>query len=425
MAKKKKKSGQTEHQRQKLEDARRFKIYAHRVMELLRQLRLNHVASTISRQNIEQVFSMRSMPVKIDMTRAPLFDKGEKKELQGFIHEECRMKTVKLAEDDDNEDRAVSTADFYEILLPLVALLLAETLPDSQVLFRNSPDAEILKSWAYGNEDEDIRRSLFNRVNHAINTVLGSIIFKISNPTSYYFYFEEIDELKELASGRAGRVARIITREAEVSKLIVNNKARRAFRVAQIVAGKLRWMEAEAPFHPKLNTHPQKKYEVYILDHAVARMFERLDGVHPAVVNYFMNISLIDWDAGWFKGTLLINYEIRGKKLGYFVAEITGNKILIRTFLFLTYNDTFEGELLNRSTGLEKLDKKYLSIDKLSTFLASKISKRSPVGKIFCDANCGHLLDLDFMRDLTDSQVSGNAISAEFLMKYLKKTEED
>ena len=51
--------------------------------------------------------------------------------------------------------------------------------------------------------------------------------------------------------------------------------------------------------------------------------------------------------------------------------DIIEGKIVIRTFLFVTNNGTPEGKKLAQITGLQKLDKKYLALDKLSTFMTS------------------------------------------------------
>jgi hypothetical protein len=91
---------------------------------------------------------------------------------------------------------------------------------------------------------------------------------------------------------------------------------------------------------------------------------------------------------------MLIEYRIFGTKAGYFVVDVVDGIVIVKTFLFLTNNGTPEGALLWKNTGLKMLDKKYLAIDKLSTFITSDIVKNEQINKIFTDAGCESLLEL-------------------------------
>jgi hypothetical protein len=104
-------------------------------------------------------------------------------------------------------------------------------------------------------------------------------------------------------------------------------------------------------------------------------------------------------------------------KLGYLKADVIGDKLLIRTFLFLTNNGTPEGKKLGELVGLQKADKKYLEIDKLSTFVASDIKNSKKLKALFCEAGCGELFSLD--KSLLDEHDRRNVTCAEFLTKYL------
>ncbi len=81
-------------------------------------------------------------------------------------------------------------------------------------------------------------------------------------------------------------------------------------------------------------------------------------------------------------------------KAGYFRFDVVGNIIVVKTFLFLTNSGTPEGDLLAKNTGLKVLDMKYLTIDKLSTFMSSDIANNVQINKIFTDAGCQSLFEL-------------------------------
>jgi hypothetical protein len=81
-------------------------------------------------------------------------------------------------------------------------------------------------------------------------------------------------------------------------------------------------------------------------------------------------------------------------KVGYLVADLKDDKLIIRTFLFLTQNGTPEGNKLVELYGLGKLDKSFLAMDKLSTFLTTDMCSDSNLSEIFQQAGCQYLLDI-------------------------------
>ena len=92
--------------------------------------------------------------------------------------------------------------------------------------------------------------------------------------------------------------------------------------------------------------------------------------------------------------------------------------IVIRTFLFVTNNGTPEGQMLENVTGLQKLDKKYLALDKLSTFMTSDIGGNEKVKEIFTSAGCQCLLEL-YERSHLIATNSPKQFDAELMLKYI------
>lgn len=92
---------------------------------------------------------------------------------------------------------------------------------------------------------------------------------------------------------------------------------------------------------------------------------------------------------------------------------------MIRTFYFITYDHTPEGEMLSSYAGLKALDKKYLCIDRLSTFLASDFDRGSKLATLFREAGCAHLLNREALRRGIDSEAKLTSVSNEFIEKYL------
>ena len=67
---------------------------------------------------------------------------------------------------------------------------------------------------------------------------------------------------------------------------------------------------------------------------------------------------------------------------------------MIQTFLFITNNGTPEGDKLNELMGLNKADKIYWEIDKLSTFMETNFEKNDSLKQLFLQAGCKSLFDL-------------------------------
>ncbi len=134
--------------------------------------------------------------------------------------------------------------------------------------------------------------------------------------------------------------------------------------------------------------------EVYIQRHALLRLEERLEGLDMGMVHWNLFLSLRKPKAIRNKeGKLLIELVHTNMKIGYLKAIIIEGKILLQTFLFLTNSGTPEGEKLEELCGLAKADKKYLAIDKISTFMVADIISNDEVYKLFIEAGCGSLFE--------------------------------
>ncbi len=142
-------------------------------------------------------------------------------------------------------------------------------------------------------------------------------------------------------------------------------------------------------------------------------------GLLPGLLQYalFDSIRNLNYKVDK-KGNVLIDFIYRQLKTGYLAASVVNNRLLIHTFLFITNNGTPEGKKLSKLTGMQAMDKKFLAIDKLSTFLSYKINDNAFVKKIFVKAGCGHLLEIKDLEHFLFNP--GKEISAETIANYLK-----
>lgn len=159
--------------------------------------------------------------------------------------------------------------------------------------------------------------------------------------------------------------------------------------------------------------------KVFIQMHTLERFETRL-GRFFAVFHYpYILIAVLDakpipTDE---KNSFLFPVTCEKVRLGYLKADVIGDKLIIRTFLFLTNNGTPEGKKLNQLVGLQKADKKYLGIDKLSTFIQSDIKKEEKLKALFCEAGCGELFNLD--KSLIIESVDRELATAQYIAHYL------
>ena len=99
------------------------------------------------------------------------------------------------------------------------------------------------------------------------------------------------------------------------------------------------------------------------------------------------------------------------------------DKLVILSFLFLTNDGTPEGKKLRAITGLAKRDKKYLEIDKLSTFTAYRIHEDKELSELFRQAGCGSLLEAEALQAIAAEYMPER--SKAIIHKYLDKEKRD
>ncbi|MDR1224326.1 MAG: hypothetical protein LBL07_15815 [Tannerella sp.] len=134
---------------------------------------------------------------------------------------------------------------------------------------------------------------------------------------------------------------------------------------------------------------------VYIQKHAVDRLMERTwcpfpNWIHSCLAKAMFDPKVVRLPDNRF----LFEYHIVGIKIGYLLATLVDGALLIRTFLFITNSGTPEGRRLEELTGLQKEDKKYLSIDNLRALANSDIEQNETVHDIFLRAGFGSILEL-------------------------------
>lgn len=165
--------------------------------------------------------------------------------------------------------------------------------------------------------------------------------------------------------------------------------------------------------------------DVYLQSHAIERLAERLDSLLVGVA-FGLCIKSISanpkvHDVGG--GRYLLEVTLLEGKIGYFAAYLVDGILLVKTFLFVTNSSTPEGARLDKISGLSKVDKEYLKIDKLSTFLTINAADAPKLKGFLDSAGLGYLLKLQgsslaFWAAMTPNK--SPAGSASVISSYLK-----
>lgn len=146
--------------------------------------------------------------------------------------------------------------------------------------------------------------------------------------------------------------------------------------------------------------------DVYVQTHTLDRLKERIN-ITPGIMHEILFLIFMqdNIEHCWHKGSCLVTYRISGEKAGYLVVKLHTDKLVIHTFLFLTNDDTPEGDKLKSLLQVEKADKQYMDIDNLPAFNAYHIYKNERASQLFKDAGCGSLLKLGHLQEFSVNQI--------------------
>ncbi len=207
---------------------------------------------------------------------------------------------------------------------------------------------------------------------------------------------------------------------AESCKVKINGILRPAFRLGNAVDEiNFEWISIDKSLIHGFYTGKKQKLDVYIQSHALKRLEQRLDLLNQESRNYVLwenTNDIVNFEV--HKGYLLLPVMVYEVKLGYLMANIVGDKLLFRTFLFITHNCTPEGDKLRKISGLGKEDIVYWKIDRLSTFLNLDEQKHSALFELFKKAGLEDLIKLKD-KDFHIDEIQTDALDG--LLQYIEQ----
>jgi hypothetical protein len=183
--------------------------------------------------------------------------------------------------------------------------------------------------------------------------------------------------------------------EPRLVRLEVDGQVRPAYQctVPWLLEG-IRWMDCDGAVFGR---EPGRRYPILLQSHALRRLRERLavSLITEVSLNMGLTYSLSEPSVVERQGDrYLLDFHFGGSRVGYLVARVIGDQVVIVTFLFLTMEGTPESRLLRQKLHLSRLDIKYEGLDRLETFLAPDILADEELVGVLEESGCGSLLKL-------------------------------
>ena len=172
----------------------------------------------------------------------------------------------------------------------------------------------------------------------------------------------------------------------------VDGSTRKAFPCARSWAGEgirqNRWKCTQVEMAGK------EELPVFIDRHAIDRLHQRIPLPNHQSLLHNIMVDCLEYPVLTPRepGKYLVDVRLGEHKVGYFVAQVLPDLVLIRTFLFLTMQGTPEADRLRDKLGLSRNDVERYKLDYFWTLTASNIADDPLLARVLAECGCGHLL---------------------------------
>lgn len=405
MTKRRKKSNS--YQKQKIVQAHYRNEFMHKFEFVLNSIIGEEVFHIIPRNIIDKVSSGRVRSFKIISAPDCSVPSSLLNTVKQLILNETRRRKITVI---PGQLELLTIEEFYLIFLSVTIVL---------PLFI-SDDISSLKSIKAKLNDYSNLENIFQNARDELQSIFYAIALCFNDiGKDLYWLKHELNPTPGMENGLENLII-ISSFKIKSQSIMIDGNPRPVLRMGYVFPNYgIDWISIK-PSDLKINCSlPDTLHDVYVQSHALHRLSERIDCLPAGTIHYNMFISLkfpkVFYD---LNHNILIEFRYYETRAGYFRLDITEGKIIIRTFLFITNNGTPEGQKLGKITGLQKLDKKYLFLDKLSTFMTSDIGNNEQVRKIFTAAGCQCLLEL-YERFRSIATSSSKQFNPESMLRYI------
>jgi hypothetical protein len=445
MIKKKKKLSYSEQQKQqKLQQAQYKNLFVQKLQELCVAIGDASLFDLIPPDEVDFIYSIRTAPLKIKAAKGAKIQKRLIEVMEKKIKQLVNRITIELI---PGSKRTVSLTDYA-----IVGEILERTLTDDESPIRQKERFD--EFLAHKKERTDYYYShIFNVCDsicdmyNDISSHNGLYIFRFDRYYGANELNDRINMIKDINATPNGRTKgwqlfkntdtrqhptiTISVMPLDVKQVQLDGENRPAIELALTYYQAWDDPQLDRAYIPLSKLDASKalgdlQLPVYIQQHALHRLAERIGCLIPSYTLLHLNIAITELEITMLNaGRFLIAYHLNTFKLGYLLCEVLHDYVLIRTFLFITNSGTPEGDKLAAITNLQKEDCKYLAIDNLPSLLGSDILKNEAISKIFRQAGCQPILDLcqdvqetSFLKGLIGIKEQKTSLS-ELMMEYL------
>lgn len=403
---------------QRKQHRREFEI---KMKSLLCELNLGSVARNLNTEIVDKIYASRPVDVETVYTGKSNVNPSRDIFLKKVFVHLLNSRLIELP-----NGKIISSDDFLHYLFPLSYLF--------EYIFRNITIPPLLQP-----ELEELQQTLdplSDMFFDHIDRLTASVSIWLLEKCNEYLEFEMLNfrgkEMRNRPRHQMLRIMPILQYNAvtiPTKKVTIHGKTRTSTRLGiSRDTRQLEWVSIPAK---SLNITGDKCFPVYIQTHALIRIEKRLspltfyDCYTSTCYSIPTNHPIIRISSSNYLIPLLYQNTY---KLGYYVATLCDDIVLLRTFLFITSSITPEGRKFDRLTGLSKLDKNYLAIDKLSSTIKIKIEDDPELMEIFRLADLGHLTSEALRKNVNiytpESKLNAPHLLHDYINQYKQHVQE-
>ncbi len=380
MAKKRKPN---EYQQQKIAKAQHKNLFLFKMRGIINISCEKCIYEHIPQKYLDDAYENRNLSVLIIPAEGHNIPKEQFKEMISLFSISLKEIYIPFTPD----DRLMSLNDFFTVCLSINNL--ERTIKYGDFLMARVVKDELKK---ITENDKLVKTGLAK-----LAELLRAVGIQYSDLQKQLYYFNlKVKIIEENGIHIQHRIL-VYCQKPEIAYVNINKEYRPVIRFGLVEEySGIKWLSIKPSQLDLKNTFADLPHDIYIQSHALIRLKERLDCMEDQFILFTLYQSLkyspkLCYDK---HKHMMLEYRIVDEKLGYLPIEITDGKIVIKTFLFVTNNVTPEGMMLEKYTGFQKEEEKYLSIDKLSTFVNSDIGENIELQKFLRKSGCQSLIDL-------------------------------
>jgi hypothetical protein len=182
---------------------------------------------------------------------------------------------------------------------------------------------------------------------------------------------------------------------AEKKHVLIDGKSRPVFRLGLPVRKKGPCWASASLGLIEADGETNVEMPVYVQSHALQRLRERLTPLEKPIIQVLLYVAFENpvFSRGP-DGARFVAFRYHGAKIGYLLYEIIDAMVVVKTFLLISQNGTFEGNALNKEYNLSKYSKTYFDLDKLYTYVNTDVYEDRELKALFTKCGCGDLFNV-------------------------------